>query len=89
MVYVILPYSSAPLLLYSQDIMFFGPLDNCPICGGKLECSGDCSGDSYHCVGEYSEWSSCIYDTNEPPRREESLKLPNSVESTPISDVMS
>lgn len=76
---------STPLLLDSQDVMFYGPLDNCPICGGKLECSGD----GYHCVGDYSEWSSCIYSTKEPPRREESLKLPESVESTPISDVMS
>ncbi|MCE3049243.1 Poly [Datura stramonium] len=67
-----------------QDIMFFGPLDNCPICGGKLECSGD----SYHCVGDYSEWSSCVYSTMEPPRREESLKLPKSVESTPIADLI-
>ncbi|XP_060197046.1 protein ADP-ribosyltransferase PARP3-like isoform X3 [Lycium barbarum] len=67
-----------------QDIMFFGPLDNCPICGGKLECDGD----SYHCVGDYSEWSSCIYSTREPPRRDESLKLPKSVESTPISDLI-
>ncbi|MCD9560017.1 hypothetical protein HAX54_018442 [Datura stramonium] len=50
-----------------QDIMFFGPLDNCPICGGKLECSGD----SYLCVGDYKgEWSSCVYSTMEPPRRE-------------------
>ncbi|XP_010326979.1 protein ADP-ribosyltransferase PARP3-like isoform X2 [Solanum lycopersicum] len=67
-----------------QDVMFYGPLDNCPICGGKLECSGD----GYHCVGDYSEWSSCIYSTKEPPRREESLKLPESVESTPISDLI-
>ncbi|KAK4339208.1 hypothetical protein RND71_040670 [Anisodus tanguticus] len=72
------------VVLRCEDIMFFGPLDNCPICGSKLECAGD----SYHCIGDYSEWSSCIYSTREPPRRDESLKLPKSVESTPISDLI-
>ncbi|XP_016488915.1 protein ADP-ribosyltransferase PARP3-like [Nicotiana tabacum] len=67
-----------------QDIMFYGPLDNCPICGGMLECSGD----RYHCVGDYSEWSSCIYSTSEPPRREDTLRFPKSVESTPVSDLI-
>ncbi|XP_060169821.1 protein ADP-ribosyltransferase PARP3-like isoform X1 [Lycium barbarum] len=67
-----------------QDILFYGPLGVCPVCGGALEFSGD----GYHCHGAYSEWSSCVYSTRSPPRREESLNIPESVGKTPVSDLL-
>lgn len=39
-------------------------------------------------MGEYSEWSSCIYTTRDPPRRDEPLKIPESVEKSTVSDVI-
>nr|GMD20526.1 poly [ADP-ribose] polymerase 3 [Ipomoea batatas] len=68
-----------------QEIMFYGPLDKCPVCGGALECS---SGGTYHCKGDFSEWSSCSYSTRNPPRKEEPLRIPESVQKTPLSDLI-
>lgn len=68
-----------------QDVMFYGPLDACPICGGTLEYNGR----NYSCKGEYSEWSSCTYTTRDPPRRDERLKIPESVQNSPVSDLIS
>ncbi|OIT08015.1 PREDICTED: poly [ADP-ribose] polymerase 3 [Nicotiana attenuata] len=67
-----------------QDILFYGPLGPCPVCGGTLEFSDD----GYHCQGAYSEWSSCVYSTRDPPRREEPLNIPDSVGKTPVSDLI-
>ncbi|MCD7468821.1 hypothetical protein HAX54_007319 [Datura stramonium] len=67
-----------------QDFLFYGPLGNCPVCGGTLEFSGD----SYHCQGAYSEWSSCVYSTRSPPRREEPINIPESIGETPVSDLI-
>lgn len=67
-----------------QDMMFFGPLEKCPICS----CNLDLDGKSYTCKGSYSEWSSCIFRTRSPPRRKESIKLPDSVLSSPVSDLV-
>ncbi|XP_027083757.1 protein ADP-ribosyltransferase PARP3 isoform X2 [Coffea arabica] len=67
-----------------QDILFYGPLANCPICGGTLVCNGK----EYTCTGEYSEWSSCTYTTKNPPRRNEPLEIPESVEKSPVSDLI-
>ncbi|KAL3518532.1 hypothetical protein ACH5RR_021121 [Cinchona calisaya] len=67
-----------------QDILFYGSLDNCPVCGGSLECNGK----EYFCTGEYSEWSSCTFSAKDPPRRDEPLKIPESLEKSPVSDLI-
>lgn len=71
-------------MLLSQDILFYGPLGDCPVCGGTLELSGD----GYQCQGAYSEWSSCVYSARSPPRKEEPLNIPESIGKTPVDDVM-
>lgn len=68
----------------SQDLLFYGPLDKCPICEGTLEFTGK----RYICNGAYSEWATCTFNTMSPPRREEAVKLPNSVLNTPAGDVI-
>ncbi|CAN4107254.1 unnamed protein product [Withania somnifera] len=67
-----------------QDILFYGPLGGCPVCGGTLEFTGD----RYHCGGAYSEWSSCVYSTRSPPRKEEPLNIPESIRGTPVSGLI-
>ncbi|KAL0436304.1 UNVERIFIED_CONTAM: protein ADP-ribosyltransferase PARP3 [Sesamum radiatum] len=65
-----------------QDILFYGPLDKCPVCGGNLEVSDT----TYICSGAYSEWSSCTYTSQDPPRRDEPIKLPDSVKDSGVAD---
>ncbi|KAF3618000.1 Poly [ADP-ribose] polymerase 3 [Capsicum annuum] len=67
-----------------QDILFYGPLGDCPVCGGTLEFSDD----GYHCQGAYSEWSSCVFSTRSPPRKEEPLNIPESIVKTSIYDMI-
>lgn len=67
----------------SQDMMFYGALEKCPVCNGTLEFDGR----RYSCRGFYSEWSSCTFRTRDPPRKEEAIKLPDFVQDSPISDV--
>lgn len=67
----------------SQDLMFYGPLERCPVCNGQLECTGR----NYECRGAYSEWSACVYNTRDNPRKDESLKLPEGIESSKVNDV--
>ncbi|XP_073274084.1 protein ADP-ribosyltransferase PARP3 [Primulina huaijiensis] len=67
-----------------QDILFYGPLDNCPICDGSLEVCGS----SYSCRGSYSEWSSCPYSTRDPPRRENPIEFPDSVKDSAVADLL-
>ncbi|KAI3450704.1 hypothetical protein Pfo_007369 [Paulownia fortunei] len=67
-----------------QDILFYGSLDECPVCGGALEVSDT----TYLCKGEYSEWSSCTYTTRDPPRKDEPIKLPNSVKDSGVADLL-
>ncbi|KAH8498007.1 hypothetical protein H0E87_017069 [Populus deltoides] len=67
-----------------QDVLFFGPLDKCPLCGSNLEFDGKrCS-----CKGLYSEWSSCTFKTRTPPRKEEPLKLPDSVLNSSVAELL-
>ncbi|XP_052171159.1 protein ADP-ribosyltransferase PARP3 [Diospyros lotus] len=67
-----------------QDMLFYGVLDKCPICGGNLEVkAGNCS-----CKGDYSEWSTCPFSTKDPPRKEEPIKLPESVQNSAVSDLI-
>lgn len=65
-------------------MVYYGPLDNCPVCGGKLECGRS----EYYCTGAYSEWSTCTFNTREPPRKEEPLVLPEFIKETPVYDVL-
>ncbi|KAI5019580.1 hypothetical protein ZWY2020_044468 [Hordeum vulgare] len=58
-----------------EDMMFYGPLEKCPICGGQLECKGW----KYKCTGKYSEWASCIFSSNSPPRKSDPIKVPEDV----------
>ncbi|KAL2511120.1 Poly [ADP-ribose] polymerase 3 [Abeliophyllum distichum] len=67
-----------------QDMLFYGPLDKCVICGGTLELSDI----NYSCKGFYSEWSTCTYTTRDPPRKDEPLKLPESVKESSIADFL-
>ncbi|KAL4591713.1 hypothetical protein LXL04_004684 [Taraxacum kok-saghyz] len=67
-----------------QDMMFYGALEECPICGGTLHYEDP----NYICEGAYSEWSTCTYSTNDPPRTEEPIKYPDFVQDTPISDLL-
>lgn len=66
-----------------MDMVFYGPLDQCPICGGELECGRT----KYYCTGAYSEWSTCSFNTQEPPRKDEELVMPDSIKESPAYDV--
>uniref|UniRef100_A0A7N0U785 Poly [ADP-ribose] polymerase n=1 Tax=Kalanchoe fedtschenkoi TaxID=63787 RepID=A0A7N0U785_KALFE len=66
------------------DMLFYGPMERCPVCNGLLEFTGS----NYACTGRYSEWSSCTYKIKEPPRVQGETKLPESVESTNVPDVI-
>ncbi|GFQ06085.1 poly [ADP-ribose] polymerase 3 [Phtheirospermum japonicum] len=67
-----------------QDILFYGPLDGCHTCGGKLEVSGV----NYTCNGDYSEWSSCIFSTRTPPRKDDPIVLPDFVKHSAVADLL-
>ncbi|KAJ9177939.1 hypothetical protein P3X46_009865 [Hevea brasiliensis] len=58
-----------------QDLLFLGALGKCPLCDCNLEFDGK----RYSCKGFYSEWSSCTFKTSNPPRKEEPIKLPDSL----------
>ena len=45
-------------------------------------------GRRYGCKGFYSEWSSCTFSTRDPPRKDEPIKLPDSVQNSQVSDVI-
>ncbi|KAK6119869.1 hypothetical protein DH2020_046394 [Rehmannia glutinosa] len=49
-----------------QDILFYGPLDKCYICGGTLEATDS----TYKCSGTYSEWSTILEVKNREAWRE-------------------
>ncbi|CAM0949267.1 unnamed protein product [Alopecurus aequalis] len=58
-----------------EDMIFYGPLEKCSICAGQLECKGW----RYKCKGKYSEWASCIFSTNKPPRKDGPIKVPSGI----------
>ncbi|KAJ4828054.1 Poly [ADP-ribose] polymerase 3, partial [Turnera subulata] len=66
------------------NLLFFGPLDKCPLCNGSL----DFDRIRYYCTGFYSEWSSCTFKTKNPTRKEEPIKLSDSVLKTPVADLL-
>ncbi|CAN8244292.1 unnamed protein product [Cochlearia groenlandica] len=79
---------SAPeeiLLAQCQDLLFYGVLANCPLCGGNLICDNE---KRFVCGGEISEWCSCVFNTKHPPRKEEPIKVPDSVMNSAISDLI-
>ncbi|CAK9179102.1 unnamed protein product [Ilex paraguariensis] len=61
-----------------QDLLFYGPLDTCTVCGRTLEFTGI----KYWCKGTLSEWITCIYSTRDPPRKQEPIKLPDSIKKS-------
>ncbi|RDX82304.1 Poly [ADP-ribose] polymerase 3, partial [Mucuna pruriens] len=61
-----------------QDLLFYGALDKCSVCNGSLEFDGR----RYVCRGFYSEWASCTFSTRNPPRKQEPIKLPDSVQNS-------
>ncbi|XP_040863053.1 protein ADP-ribosyltransferase PARP3 isoform X4 [Glycine max] len=65
-----------------QDLLFYGALDKCSVCNGSLEFDGR----RYVCRGFYSEWASCTFSTRNPPRKQEPIKLPDSVQNSLASD---
>lgn len=67
-----------------QDLLYYGALLECTVCGGNLEFIGN----SYSCTGELSEWSTCTYKTKNPPRKQDPIKLPDSVLKSPVSDLL-
>ncbi|WVZ02428.1 hypothetical protein V8G54_023234 [Vigna mungo] len=67
-----------------QDLLFYGPLDKCSVCNGSLEFDGR----RYVCRGFYSEWASCIFRTRNPPRKQEPIKLPDSLQNSVPSDLL-
>ncbi|KAL6967027.1 Poly [ADP-ribose] polymerase 3 [Sarracenia purpurea var. burkii] len=71
--------------LLCQDILFYGPPDKCLVCGGTLELT--CT--KYSCRGDYSEYATCTFETKYPPRKDEPIKLPESVQKSAVSDVPS
>ncbi|CAI9099122.1 OLC1v1035893C1 [Oldenlandia corymbosa var. corymbosa] len=67
-----------------QGIMFHGGINNCPVCGGSLMYNSK----EYYCKEEFNEWSSWTYATKDSPRKDEPLKIPESVEKSPVPEVI-
>ncbi|KAL6899837.1 hypothetical protein ACP4OV_006495 [Aristida adscensionis] len=58
-----------------EDMMFYGPLEKCPVCGGQLEFKGW----KYKCTGDYSEWARCTFSTDDPSRKDGPIKVPDDI----------
>lgn len=71
------------MVCWTAKTMFYGPLESCPLCDGNLYCIGV----EYTCKSCNDEWSTCTYSTRNPQRKEQSLKLPEGIRSSVISDV--
>ncbi|XP_071700708.1 protein ADP-ribosyltransferase PARP3 [Rutidosis leptorrhynchoides] len=67
-----------------QDMMFYGTLSDCPVCGGMVEYDGQ----KYVCRGSYSEWSTCTYSSRDPNRLDEPIKYPDFVQESAISELL-
>ncbi|KAK8679759.1 hypothetical protein V6N13_145195 [Hibiscus sabdariffa] len=76
--------SDASVAIKCLDMLFYGPLEKCQICNGDLEFDGN----RYSCKGTYSEWSSCVYKTRSPARKQEPPKLPDSALNSPVADLL-
>ncbi|XP_010686033.2 protein ADP-ribosyltransferase PARP3 [Beta vulgaris subsp. vulgaris] len=67
-----------------QDLLYYGALLECKVCGGNLQFVGN----SYSCTGALSEWSTCTYKTRNPPRKQDPIKLPDSVSKSSVADFL-
>ncbi|XP_047316975.1 protein ADP-ribosyltransferase PARP3-like [Impatiens glandulifera] len=63
-----------------QDMLFYGALEDCSICGGKIQYN---QRETFTCNGNHSEWCSCIYTSKDPPRKKKPIKLPNFIKNIP------
>lgn len=64
-------------------MLFFGPLEKCPVCGYQLNCTGS----NYACKGSYSEWTTCTHTTRESPRKKQPIKVPDEIKDPMVLDV--
>ncbi|XP_010520428.1 PREDICTED: poly [ADP-ribose] polymerase 3 isoform X2 [Tarenaya hassleriana] len=67
-----------------QDLLFYGALEKCPVCGNDVYCDNK----RYFCKSDISEWCSCVFSTKSPPRKEDSIKIPDSVLNSAVSDMI-
>jgi len=67
--------SEDAVVLRCEDMMFYGPLEKCPVCGGQLEFKGW----KYRCTGNYSEWARCTFSSNDPSRRSGPIEVPDDI----------
>ncbi|XP_060555294.1 poly [ADP-ribose] polymerase 1-like [Ruditapes philippinarum] len=66
-----IPAGESKLLDRVADCMVFGALEKCPECkDGQLVYSAD----GYHCTGNMTEWTKCMYKTKTPKRK--AFKVP-------------
>ena len=70
-------------MLCRADQMFYGPLESCPLCDGKLMFNFH----QYKCSGYISEWSMCNYTTREANRTKGSLKIPKKLKNDFLKQV--
>ncbi|KAH3844594.1 poly [ADP-ribose] polymerase 1-like [Dreissena polymorpha] len=66
------PPGESKLLDAVSDCMTFGALEKCPECKeGQLSYRAD----GYHCTGNMTEWTKCMYKTKTPKRK--AFKIPS------------
>ncbi|KAK3154250.1 hypothetical protein QOZ80_2BG0188150 [Eleusine coracana subsp. coracana] len=58
-----------------EDMMFYGPLEECPVCGSQV----DFKGWKYKCTGIYTEWAQCTFSTNNPSRKSGPIEIPDDI----------
>ncbi|CAA6660681.1 unnamed protein product [Spirodela intermedia] len=74
--------SDEDVLSRCQDMLFFGPLKKCPVCGHHIKYERS----HYACRGPYSEWTTCTYTSRESPRKAEAVKVPEGVGSPMVAE---
>ncbi|XP_078435135.1 poly ADP-ribose polymerase 3 [Wolffia australiana] len=72
--------SAEDIVFRCEDMLFYGPLKKCPVCGHHLKFEGS----HYACHGAFSEWTTCTYATRESPRKAEAVKIPAGIGSEMI-----
>jgi poly [ADP-ribose] polymerase 2/3/4 len=69
-------------------MMFYGPLEKCPVCEGQLEFKEwkyKCTG---NCTGNYTEWARCTFRTDDPSRISGPIEVPDDIKDDFIRKVM-
>jgi poly [ADP-ribose] polymerase 2/3/4 len=64
-------------------MIFYGPLKNCPVCGGQIEFKSW----KYSCTGVYTEWTQCTFSTNNPSRKSGPIEIPEDMEDDYVRKV--